>query len=47
MSRAFKKGVEMATIGRSIYFNPYRHKGTSEEYLDFIAGYKSVKGERK
>jgi hypothetical protein len=38
-SRAYNLGCKVAAEGHSIHFNPYRHKGTAQEYCDFEAGY--------
>ena len=40
--KAYKKGVQIKKLGYSIDYNPYRHKGTAEEYIQFILGYESV-----
>lgn len=42
-SQAFKLGVQIAKMGYSIYFNPFRYKGTAQQFLDWESGYKSVK----
>lgn len=39
MSKAYLKGIEIKALGKSIEYNPYRHKGTAQEFEDFIAGY--------
>jgi len=39
---AYKKGVQVKKLGYSIYYNPYRNKGTAEEYIQFILGYESA-----
>ncbi len=40
--KAFNKGVKTKKLGHSIYYNPYRNKGTAEEYIQFILGYESA-----
>ena len=39
---AFNKGVQIKNMGYSIYYNPYRNKGSAEDYDQFIIGYKSA-----
>jgi hypothetical protein len=39
MKEAYFKGIEVKTLGKSIEYNPYRYKGTAQEYLDFVKGY--------
>jgi len=39
---AFNKGVQIKKLGYSIHYNPYRHKGSAEDYEQFILGYKSA-----
>lgn len=41
----FEHGIKCAQSGYSIYYNPYRHKGTAEQYLDWEDGWISVMGE--
>ncbi len=43
MTKAYLKGVKIAKLGKSIYFNPYRHKGAAQEFCDFESGWRSVK----
>jgi hypothetical protein len=39
---AFSKGMEVKKLGKSIEYNPYRHKGTAQEFEDFIKGYNAA-----
>jgi len=39
---AFNKGVKIKKLGYSVNYNPYRHKGSTEDYEQFILGYKSA-----
>jgi hypothetical protein len=38
---AYELGKKHHKLGRSIYYNPFRHKGSSQEYLAWEAGWKS------
>lgn len=46
MSEEYKQGVAAHEAGKSIHYNPYRHRGTSQQYSDWESGWKSV-GENK
>jgi hypothetical protein len=39
ISSPYKNGVLCAKAGKSIHYNPYRNKGTGEQYSNWIAGY--------
>ncbi len=39
---AYKKGAKIKKLGYSINYNPYRNKGSAEEYIQFILGYESA-----
>jgi hypothetical protein len=39
MSAAYLKGIEIFNLNKSIYFNPYRHKGNRQSFDDFERGY--------
>lgn len=43
MTSAYILGIACNKLGHSIYYNPFEHKGSSQEYLDWISGWKSVK----
>lgn len=38
-SKEFREGVEHRNLGKSIYYNPYRHKGTTQQYIDWVTGW--------
>ena len=40
--KAYSKGVQIKKLGYSIAYNPYRNKGSEEDYIQFILGYKSL-----
>jgi len=44
---AFNEGVKIKKLGYSIHYNPYRNKGTANDYINFIAGYRSSKTRQK
>jgi hypothetical protein len=44
MSLAYKLGKEHHALGHSIYYNPFRHKGSGQDYLVWEAGWKSILG---
>lgn len=35
----FENGKRCAIEGHSIHYNPYRHKGTQEQYHNWIKGW--------
>lgn len=39
-STAHMLGVQHRSLGFSIFYNPFRHKGSPQEYLDWILGWK-------
>lgn len=41
-SEAFIQGQRIKAEGFSIYYNPYRDKGTGKESKDFIRGWNSI-----
>ena len=38
----YQKGVQIKNLGYSIHYNPYRYKGSTEDYEQFILGYNST-----
>jgi len=38
-SEAFKNGTECALAGKSIHYNPFRNKGTADQFNDWVSGY--------
>lgn len=41
-SKAYKQGVEHRQAGKSIWYNPYRHKGKGQQFVDWENGWRSV-----
>ena len=42
MSKEFEQGVNHYNLGKSIHYNPYRHKGTAKQFVDWVSGWKHV-----
>jgi ribosome modulation factor len=42
MSNEYKQGQEHHNLGKSEAYNPYRNKGTTTQFLDWIAGWRSA-----
>jgi len=47
MSEEAKQGAEHRRLGKSIHYNPYRHKGTPKQYTDWRQGYERAKAADK
>ena len=41
MSKEYKNGELCAKLSKSIHYNPFREKGTVEQYIDWLNGYNS------
>ena len=41
MSTEYKNGTDCALAGKSVHYNPFRNKGTVEQYTDWLDGYNS------
>lgn len=39
MSGAYKLGQKHNRLGHSIHYNPYRNKGTSYQFSEWVLGY--------
>ena len=42
MINAYKQGKLHNGMGYSIHHNPYRHRGTAKQYIDWEDGWKSA-----
>jgi hypothetical protein len=42
MTDAYILGTKHRSLGFSIHYNPFRHKGDGQQYLDWIAGWKGL-----
>ena len=40
--KEYNHGAHCAKLGYSIHYNPYRHKGTPEQYTEWQQGWLSV-----
>lgn len=45
MSNEYAEGIEAFLAGRSMHYNPYRERGTNEQWSDWLAGYIKAKWE--
>jgi hypothetical protein len=36
---AYNLGIKCKIMGYSIYYNPFRHKGSPEQYQQWLLGY--------
>jgi len=39
MSNAYDLGIQCRKMGYSIHYNPFRHKGSNEQYEQWVLGY--------
>jgi hypothetical protein len=39
MSTEFKNGTQCALAGKSIYYNPFRNKGNTTQFNEWVSGY--------
>jgi len=39
MTESYKLGKKHNALGYSIFYNPYRNKGTAKEFADWVKGY--------
>ncbi len=40
---AYELGIKCKNMGYSIHYNPFRHKGSAEQYKQWILGYNHEK----
>jgi hypothetical protein len=43
MSDAYKLGQAHKSMGYSVHYNPYRHKGTASQFVGWKKGFLSLK----
>jgi hypothetical protein len=42
MMNEYQQGAQASKDGHSIHYNPYRHRGTPEQFIDWQNGWLSV-----
>lgn len=42
VSKEEQLGIVHRQMGYSVYYNPFRNKGTSKQFTDWLAGYRSL-----
>ncbi len=47
MKSAYKLGREHCKKGYSIYYNPFRHKGSPKDYVAWEKGWKDEKNKKE
>ena len=46
-SEEYQQGIDAYKAGKSIHYNPYRHKGTPTQHSDWIAGWTFARNENE